>query len=505
MASKRISDLTSLAQASLATGDLLPIVDISDTVANQNKKITATALVLGALSLANQQIGIGGSSNANYQVYVTGTHANVAAATASALRLDVTVTSLGAATGFDNRVTLNPAAGSDAMGAFILATLNKAGSGTHPDFVGLRIDPPNIGAGAAALTNATTLKITGAPSVGTNQRALWVADGLVQFTRSTSTDVLWLQGANTSANSLSMRVPAGEVAAIKWDNSTGLNGAANGLAFDTGGGPISFRPTAVEQVRINYTAGATRYLTLTGSNGGAPQIATSGGNLDLASNSGIVTFSGGTISKGADSALDFGTGSTYVKQVSVTHTASATRYITLTGSNGGNPTIGVSGGSLAIANTVYVAGALSVAETNPLYLDGGVDTSIVSDSADEVSFFGGGARRMKISSAGNIKIAGTAVRATTEGTNHLDIFDGTAPVGTLANGISLYSTSGELRVMDAAGNATLLSPHDSETNEWIYDSVETTTGRRLRIDMERFVKAVNDILGLDCVHEIPAA
>src|SRR2546422_6167554 len=54
-------------------------------------------------------------------------------------------------------------------------TLNKAGSGTHADFTTMQLDAPTIGAGAAALTNATTLKITGAPTVGTNKYDLWCA------------------------------------------------------------------------------------------------------------------------------------------------------------------------------------------------------------------------------------------------------------------------------------------------------------------------------------------
>jgi len=109
--------------------------------------------------------------------------------------------------------------------------------------------------------------------------------------------------------------------------------------------------------------------------------------------------------------------------------------------------------------------------------------------------------RLRVTAVGNLKIAGTADRATTEGTNHLDIFDGTAPVGTLANGISLYSTAGELRVMDAAGNATLLSPHEKKTNFWIYDSVDTVTGKHLKIDMERMMKAINEKFGWNFVHE----
>ena len=101
----------------------------------------------------------------------------------------------------------------------------------------------------------------------------------------------------------------------------------------------------------------------------------------------------------------------------------------------------------------------------------------------------------------NLKLGGTADRATTKGTHHFDIFDGAAPVGTLANGISFYSAAGEAYVMDAAGNATLISPHDSETNEWIFRSKHTPTGKVLRIDVERLLRFVNDHFGLDAVKE----
>lgn len=111
------------------------------------------------------------------------------------------------------------------------------------------------------------------------------------------------------------------------------------------------------------------------------------------------------------------------------------------------------------------------------------------------------AEASRITGAFNLKLAGTALRATTEGTNHLDIFDGTAPVGTLANGISLYSTIGELRVMDAAGNATLLSPHDKVDNSWIFDSKNTVTGKVVRIDVEKLLKFLNSYFGTDFVHE----
>jgi hypothetical protein len=105
-------------------------------------------------------------------------------------------------------------------------------------------------------------------------------------------------------------------------------------------------------------------------------------------------------------------------------------------------------------------------------------------------------------STGTLKLGGTADRATTAGTNQLVLFNGTAPVGTLTNGASFYVTAGEMRVMDAAGNATLLSPHDQTTNEWIYDSQHTPTGKRLRIDVEKLLRFVNDHFGLDCVQDL---
>lgn len=107
-----------------------------------------------------------------------------------------------------------------------------------------------------------------------------------------------------------------------------------------------------------------------------------------------------------------------------------------------------------------------------------------------------------ITNVQNTKFGGsTAVRGTTEGTNHIDIFDGTAPVGTLTNGISLYSTSGELRCMDASGNATLLSPHSKIDNAWIYFSKNTVTGKVLRIDMEKMLKFLNKHFGTDFIQE----
>ncbi|MBP8292765.1 MAG: hypothetical protein KAX65_08325 [Caldilineaceae bacterium] len=64
----------------------------------------------------------------------------------------------------------------------------------------------------------------------------------------------------------------------------------------------------------------------------------------------------------------------------------------------------------------------------------------------DMVFSGGGG-------TGNMQVGGTANRGTTVSTRAVNIFDGTAPAGTLANGITLYSSGGEPYVMGAAGGA----------------------------------------------------
>jgi len=93
-----------------------------------------------------------------------------------------------------------------------------------------------------------------------------------------------------------------------------------------------------------------------------------------------------------------------------------------------------------------------------------------------------------------------ALRSSAAGSNLLNIFNGTAPVGTLTNGCSIYSTSGELYTMDAAGNATLQTPHDKDGN-WVFLSKNTVTGRVLEIDMEKMMRRLDEMLGGGFVRE----
>lgn len=73
--------------------------------------------------------------------------------------------------------TFNPVANASSYGVGTGITINKAASGTHANFDGAFFQPPVVGAGAAQLTNASTVKITGAPTGATNNYALWIAGG----------------------------------------------------------------------------------------------------------------------------------------------------------------------------------------------------------------------------------------------------------------------------------------------------------------------------------------
>ena len=66
-------------------------------------------------------------------------------------------------------------------------------------------------------------------------------------------------------------------------------------------------------------------------------------------------------------------------------------------------------------------------------------------------------------------------------------------------GALFYATAGEMRVVDAAGNDSLLSPHDPETGEWIFHSKRN--GRSLKIRMEEFMKRLEDHFGWGLIEE----
>jgi len=140
------------------------------------------------------------------------------------------------------------------------------------------------------------------------------------------------------------------------------------------------------------------------------------------------------------------------------------------------------------ANSAYFEGNVGIGTTTPAYL---LDVA-------GAARLGSGTEAARITTDGNFKVGGTATRATTEGTKHIDIFDGTAPVGTLANGISIYSSAGEGFIMDAGGTGTQQTPHDDE-RFWIFNSFNGVDDTSLVIEVEKILRFTNDYFGLDYI------
>jgi len=109
----------------------------------------------------------------------------------------------------------------------------------------------------------------------------------------------------------------------------------------------------------------------------------------------------------------------------------------------------------------------------------------------------------------NLLLNGTTAGASAVGT--LAIFNGTAPTGSVTNGIILYaedvSSSSELKVRDEAGNVTTLSPHNfslipegpSEDMAWAYYSEKG--GKRINVDMLKLARMVEKLTGEKLVYE----
>lgn len=155
-------------------------------------------------------------------------------------------------------------------------------------------------------------------------------------------------------------------AALSLNNGTGnhvsITPGAN-PAIGTGAGDLQIKPGALLSAQFTAASVPVNYVRFQSRNtGSGPILWAEGSDTDVnmeyrTQNAGSHLFitddSAGTI------------------QVNITHTASANRYITLTGSNGGNPTIGTSAGSLGISTSVLCTGTLTAQSSSGVPAGGG--------------------------------------------------------------------------------------------------------------------------------------
>jgi hypothetical protein len=370
---------------------------------------------------------------------------------------------------------------------------------------------PATAAAAYTSTDAIAVRadnaVKGAGSTITNQHGLYIADqtqgtnnyGITSLV-SSGTNKWNIYASGTAANYFAGNVGIGTSSPVSVLDVAGTtpvltikdtqsktwapNDTVGDLDFystdPSGTGPRTVaRVRSVADANATTVAGALSFWTSAADSAATEKVRiTSAGNVGIGTNSpGAKLDVNGSINIASTQNLQWGSSALAI--------AGASNILTFYTSSSERLRIDSSGALIA----------KPAAGTGAVFNEDGVDADfrVESDTNTHALFVEG--------TNSNVKIGGSAERATTVGTNHLDIFNGTAPVGTLTNGISLYSSSGEAYVMDAAGNATLFSPHDRETNEWIFKSKHTPTGKVLKIDVERLLKFVNDHFGLDAVHE----
>jgi hypothetical protein len=78
--------------------------------------------------------------------------------------------------------------------------------------------------------------------------------------------------------------------------------------------------------------------------------------------------------------------------------------------------------------------------------------------------------------------------------------DDTNAPPTPSNAAHMYAKSGEMYVMDTAGNETQISPH-GEDGEWQYFSRNTRTGKVVRIRMEKMIRKLEELTGETFIEE----
>ena len=111
--------------------------------------------------------------------------------------------------------------------------------------------------------------------------------------------------------------------------------------------------------------------------------------------------------------------------------------------------------------------------------------------------------RLVIDPKGNLRV-GTDANSVTLNTTvagGLAIHNGTAPNAATSNTAVLYVDSGELKVLDAGNNTTVLSPHPDGSEDWVFYSKNLKTGKTVKIQMQKLMKKLNDLLGEDLFEE----
>jgi hypothetical protein len=128
--------------------------------------------------------------------------------------------------------------------------------------------------------------------------------------------------------------------------------------------------------------------------------------------------------------------------------------------------------------------------------------------AVELALYSASAERMRLDSSGNLLLGGSSSPASA--TRSFAIFNGTAPTGSVTNGVILYaedvSTSSELKVRDEAGNITTLSPHnfsqipEGPSEDMAFSYYSEKDNKYINVDMLAVVRELEKLSGKQFVY-----
>lgn len=420
--------------ANISAGSGLSIVNAAGSITISNSgatSLTAGAGIglsasTGAITVSNTGVlsNIGGTgisisgatgnstiTNTGVTSAVAGTGISVSAATGAVTFSNAGVTSLTAGTGITlsgstGAITVSTGSGfvtsltgtanevivSASTGAVTLSTPQAIATTSTPTFGGLTLTPLTgylFGNASSAITASSTIPNTSITGLGTmstqNASSVAITGGAINGTTI---------GATTAAagtfTSLTITGGINNTAIGNTTPSTGVFTTLDATGQTSLGGTVG-----AEGLRVLNTASSVNYVQISGNttgNGAVIQAAGGDTNITLA------------LSSKGTGPISFNTNGNALVQAQILNTASATRSLTFTGSNGGNPTISASAGNVA-----FGTGIVPVTTT-------GIIGTATNDSANTGSF-------------------GEYLTASTTGTN--------LPNATAVNATSLALTAGD--------------------------------------------------------------
>jgi hypothetical protein len=308
--------------------------------------------------------------------------------------------------------------------------------------------PSGTAGNAITFTQAMTLDASGNLGIGTSSPGvkLDVSDTSAQIraTSSTGTNICW-GNYNNTGGSLRVGLESSSGGALLFGST-----AYSGIIGTTGAYPLAFGTSATQRMALDSSGN----LGIgTSSPGAKLDVFSSGATLakftrDLATDATLqigADNDGPIIEASGINTMRFFTSAAERMRLDASGNliVGGTSAV-YTNTNRGN--ISINGASTAILG-------LSTGGSGRAYLyTDGSRLDLLNTQNDALTFGTNNTEQIRLDSSGNLLVGGTAARGTTVGTKHLDLFDGTAPAGTLTNGVSLYSSSGDLQFMDSAGN-----------------------------------------------------